>query len=61
MRIYNPFSREYYVSNFSISKITEGFTQSTYSSSNEDVYFNLKKVIFQIKNKNIRKRYFTYT
>lgn len=61
MRIYNPFSREYYVSNFSIAKITEGFTQSTYSSSNEDVYFNLKKVIFQIKNKNIRKRYFTYT
>lgn len=57
MRIYNPFSKEYYDSNFCISKVTEGCTQSTHYCANESVYFNLKKVIFVVKDEKIRKRF----
>ena len=59
MKIYNPFSKESYDSNFSPTKLINNCTQATSLSKNENVYFDLKKIVFVIKNYNVRKRYIT--
>lgn len=54
MKIYNPFNNESYDSKFSPKKLIEKCSQSTHFSNNEDVYFDLKKLVFIIKNDEIR-------
>lgn len=56
MRIYNPFLKEYYDSKFSIDKIVQGCSKSTFSTVDEDVYFDLKKVVFEVKDEHVRPR-----
>ena len=52
MKIYNPFNNESYDSKFSPKKLIEKCSQSTHFSNNEDVYFDLKKLVFIIKTRN---------
>ncbi len=60
MKIYNPFCKESYDSNFSPSKYTNNFHYFKNSSINEDIYWYTKKVFVVVKNETIRKKIGTH-